>query len=73
MFKKLIVSLILLIILLFSTGCMEDPPYALYNHPLSKWQSTDGNITIYIGSDYNGYGSFNVDVLAFFECIWIFK
>ena len=61
MFKKLIVSLILLIILLFSTGCTEDPPYALYNYPLSKWQSIDGNITIYIGSDHKGYGNFIVE------------
>lgn len=70
MFKKLIILLMILIICFECTGCMSDAQYALYKYPLSKWQSKDKNITIYIGSDHKGYGNFiveNQNIDVFFE------
>lgn len=61
MFKRIISLVLVLLVICNFSGCTKDTPYAIYNHPLSKWQSTDNMITIYVDSDGKGYCNIILD------------
>ena len=57
MFKKFS---IILLILVFCSGCMEVNKNSPEFYPFTKWKSTDQNIIIYMNDDKTGYGSIKV-------------
>ncbi len=61
MFKRSISLILVLLVICNFSGCTKDTPYALYNYPLSKWQSTDNIITIYVNGDGDGYCTIMLD------------
>lgn len=59
--KKTLSLILIIVILTTLSGCIEDDSNAPYKFPLSKWQTRDKSITMYVGSDGTGYGDFTIN------------